>query len=171
MRCRWRVEAPSLPALYTPLCAESIALTGVSQTASILSIAVATNAASSISLPLPSRALVEHRYLVGTPVKADRPKAGTRFVEEAIVFASHCKRPKRKRLDVRLRVHPAPSLRLDPVVSAEGDERVKERCSAVVEADTVYSDHSHPGARGEFDRIDKSLNRRCVIAGECEAEL
>jgi len=114
---------------------------------------------------------VELRYLVGTPAKADRPKAGRRFVQKSIVFASHCKRPKRKRLDVRLRVHPAPSLRLDPVVFAEGDERVKERCNPVVETDTIYSGHSHARARSEFDRIDKSLDGRCVFAGECEAEL
>ncbi len=58
--------------------------------------------------------------------------------------------------------------RFDPVVCAQGDERVKERRSAVVQADTVYSSRSHGGARCEIDRIDKSFDRRCIVAGECK---
>src|SRR5207249_5697164 len=99
--------------------------------------------------------------LVGTPVQADRPEACRRFVEETIVSASHSERPKRERLDVRPRVHPLLSLRLDPVTCGEGYERVQERCSTVVQTDTVYSGgHAGAGARPEIDGVDEPLDRR-----------
>jgi len=51
-------------------------------------------------------------------------------------------------------------------VCAEGDERVEERCNTVVETNTIYSGYSHARARSGFDRVDKSLDRRCVVAGQ-----
>ena len=50
--------------------------------------------------------------------------------------------------------------RLNPFACAEGDERVQESCSAVVQTNTVYSGHADAGARREIDRVDESLYRR-----------
>jgi hypothetical protein len=61
--------------------------------------------------------------------------------------------------------------RLNPFACAEGDERVQESCSAVVQTNTVYSGHADAGARREINRVGESLYRRYVVAGQCEAKL
>src|SRR2546423_823267 len=77
--------------------------------------------------------LLEVQRLVGAPVEADRPEPRRRFVQEAILGASHSERPKRERLNVRLGVHPMRGFRLNPFACAEGDERVQVHDGAFLE--------------------------------------
>jgi hypothetical protein len=111
------------------------------------------------SWPALSRTIMHVQRLLSTPVEPDRAEARRRFVEEAFVGASSAKRTERERLDVIPRVDPLQSLGLDPLARAEGDQRIQERCSTVVQTDTVYSGGRPIQMRPEIHGVDEPLDR------------